>query len=176
MKRSLIVLIFAFLTAAVLTNAQEPSKPSIAPDARMAAAHSVFLRNAGGSDIPFEVISTSFSEWGRFTVADDATKADLIVEVASPDDGRKKKEDSGNGGLQAKLGNGRRSEPAAAPVSTRSDVLMTVRDGKNKVSLWSATEQPKGVEKGMSKEDKFAAAGARLMARFKEKIDPTPQP
>jgi hypothetical protein len=174
MKRSLMLVIFAVLTAAALTNAQEPSKPSIAPDARIAAAHSVFLRNAGGSDIPFEVISTSFSEWGRFTVEEDATKADLIVEVASPDDGRKKKEE--NGGLKVG-GSGHRSEaPAAAPASTRSDVLMTVRDGKNKVALWSATEQPKGVEKGMSKEDKFAAAGARLMARFKEKIDPTPQP
>src|SRR5260370_35532167 len=52
MKRSLMVVIFAILTAAVLTDAQEPSNPSVAPHARMAAAHSVFLRTAGGSAIP----------------------------------------------------------------------------------------------------------------------------
>jgi hypothetical protein len=175
MRGLMCVATFAMLLAATLTAAQEePAKPtSVSPVVRLAAAKSVFVKNAGGSDIPFEVIRLGFSEWGRFTVTQDAAKADLVAEVTSPDDGKKKKEE--NGGFQASSGSGRRSE-APAPTSTRSDVLLAVYDGKVRVTLWSATEQPKGVEKGMSREDKLAAAGARLMARFKERLDPTPQP
>jgi hypothetical protein len=49
---------------------------------------------------------------------------------------------------------------------------MAVRDARTKAVLWSATEKPTSVEKGMSKDEKYAAAGTRLMARFREKIEP----
>jgi hypothetical protein len=179
MRRSLRAATFAILFAAIPIGAQEGGKPlSVAPSVRLAAAKSVFLRNGGGSDIPFEVISLAFSEWGRFAVVTDSTKADLIVEVASPDDGKKKKDEGGGGGLsgQIRQGGSRQSEPPPAPTSTRSDVLLAVYDAKAKVTLWSSTEQTKSVQKGMSKEERFAAAGVRLMARFRERIDPTPEP
>lgn len=171
------LLLFASLVAA----GQEQPKPlAVTPTARLAAAKTVFLRNGGGSDMPFDAISSSFQDWGRFAVVDDATKADLIVEVTSPDDGRKKDKDEGGGGFgvtsQGKHVAGRETDQPSTPVSTRNDVLMTVRDARTKAVLWSATEPPKGVEKGMSKADKFVAAGTRLMAKFRERVEPPPPP
>ena len=39
----------------------------------------------------------------------------------------------------------------------------------------SATEKPKSVQKGMSKDEKFVAAAQRLMSRLRERIEP-PEP
>ena len=156
---------------------QDAGKPlAVTPGVRLAAAKKVFLKNGGGSDTPFDVISMSFSEWARFTVVDDPAKADLLVEITSPDDGRKKdkEKEGGMGGFSAKaqgksIGGGQSEE---TPTSTRSDVLMAVRDAKTKAVLWSGTEKPTSTEKGMSKDEKFAAAGTRLMSRFREKVEP----
>jgi hypothetical protein len=163
--------------AAVLATAQDQPKPqAVTPSARLAAAKTVFLRNGGGSGIPYDVVSSSLADWGRFAIVDEVGKADIIVEVTSPDDGRKKDEGGGGFGVsaQGKQVAGHRQDQPPTPVSTRNDVLMSVLDAKTKATLWSATEVPKGVEKGMSKEDKFVAAGARLMARFKERVEPPP--
>ena len=156
---------------------QETGKPlAVTPAVRLAAAKSVYLKNGGGSDMPFDVITMSFSEWARWAVVDDPAKADLIVEVTSPDDGKKKDKEGGGftASAQGKQVAGHRDEEP--PTSTRNDVLMAVRDAKTKAVLWSGTEKPTSVEKGMSKAEKFAAAGTRLMARFREKVEPNIPP
>lgn len=182
MKRLAAIVLLALVAAPVALAVQQEAqqdtgKPlAVTPTVRLAAAKKVFLKNGGGSDTPFDVISMSFSEWARFTVVDEPEKADLLVEVTSPDDGRKKDKDKeGSGGFTAKaqgktIGGGGQSDQA--PTSTRSDVLMAVRDAKTKALLWSSTEKPTSTEKGMSKDEKFAAAGTRLMSRFREKIEP----
>ena len=181
MKRfgAVIFLLLALAPFALAQEAQESSKPlAVTPGVRLAAAKSVYLSNLGGSDTPFDVISMSFSEWARWRVVSDPAKADLIVEVTSPDDGHKKDKDKegGAGGFTAKAqgrsigGSGDSGD--SAPVSTRNDVLMNVRDAKTKAVLWSGTEKPTSTEKGMSKDEKFAAAGNRLMASFRKRIEP----
>ena len=184
MKRYEAIVLLALMAAPIALAAQQQEsqqdsgKPlAVTPAVRLAAAKKVFLKNGGGSDTPFDVISMSFSEWARFTVVDEPEKADLVVEVTSPDDGRKKDKDKegGMGGFSAKaqgkpIGGGGQSDQT--PTSTRSDVLMAVRDAKTKALLWSSTEKPTSTEKGMSKDEKFAAAGTRLMSRFREKIEP----
>jgi hypothetical protein len=174
------LLLFATIpaTAQEPTTAQEPAKPlAVTPTARLAAAKTVYVRNGGGSSMPFDAISSSFADWGRFAVVEDPAKADILVVVTSPDDGHKKKDDEGGSGFsasaQGKTVAGRRSD-TTAPESTRSDVLMVVQDAKTKATLWTSTEPPKGVEKGMSKEDKFVAAGVRLMDKFKQRVEPPP--
>ena len=165
--------VVAQATPAAPSDQQEAGKPlAVTPGVRLAAAKSVYLKNGGGSDMPFDVITMSFSEWARWVVVDDPAKADLIVEVTSPDDGKKKDKEGGDftASAQGKQVGGHVSEEP--PTSTRNDVLMAVRDAKTKAVLWSGTEKPTSVEKGMSKAEKFAAAGTRLMARFREKVEP----
>jgi len=179
MKRfgAVIFLLLAWAPFALAQDAQESSKPlAVTPGVRLAAAKSVCLKNLGGSDTPFDVISMSFSEWARWRVVDDPAKADLIVEVTSPDDGKKKDKDKegGAGGFTAKAqGRTIGGDPNDnTPTSTRNDVLMSVRDAKTKAVLWSGTEKPMATEKGMSKDEKFAAAGNRLMASFRKRVEP----
>lgn len=160
-------------TAAAPSEAQETGKPlAVTPAVRLAAAKAVYLKNGGGSDTPFDVISMSFSEWARFSVVDDPEKADLIVEVTSPDDGKKKDKEGGGFTASAQGQQVAGHQADEPPTSTRSDVLMAVRDARTKATLWSGTEKPTSVEKGMSKAEKFAAAGTRLMSRFRQKVEP----
>ncbi len=169
-------LIAFFLTAVLALAAQEQNQPSaVTPAARLARAKNVFIRNGGGSDVPYNVISMSFADWERFVVVDDPQNADLVVTVTSPDDGKKKDEGGSGFGVsaQGKQVGGGYKQPSAPP-SDRSDVLLAVADAKTKVTLWSATEQPKGVEKGRSRADKLVAAANRLMSRFRERISPAP--
>lgn len=168
-----LLLLSAAWPAAAQQEPQDTGKPlAVTPTVRLQAAKSVYLKNGGGSDTPFDVITMSFSEWARWTVVDDPAKADLVVEVTSPDDGRKKDKEGGGftASAQGKQVAGHVADEP--PASTRSDVLMAVRDAKTKAVLWSGTEKPTSVEKGMSKAEKFAAAGTRLMARFREKVEP----
>jgi hypothetical protein len=169
----LLVLLAVPFAVAQQPEPQDTGKPlAVTPTVRLAAAKKVYLKNGGGSDTPFDVISMSFSEWSRFTMVDDPAQADLVVEVTSPDDGKKKDKEGGGFTASAQgkqVGGHRDAEP---PTSKRSDVLMAVRDAKTKATLWSGTEKPNSVEKGMSKDEKFAAAGTRLMSRFREKIEP----
>ena len=181
MKRywAVLFLLIAVAGIAAAQETQDTGKPlAVTPGVRLAAAKSVYLKNLGGSDTPFDVIVMSFSEWARWVVVDDPAKADLIVEVTSPDDGKKKDKDSGSGfsaSAQGKqVAGGRKSEDT--PTSTRNDVLMAVRDAKTKAVLWSSTEKPTSTEKGMSRDEKYAAAGTRLMASFRERIEPNQAP
>lgn len=181
MKRfwATILLSMAIIAAAAAQTTPAPAEQSetgkpaaVTPTVRLQAAKTVYLKSGGGSDMPFDAISMLFNEWPRFAMVNDPAKADLIVEVTSPDDGKKKDKDSGGFTASAQgqqVAGHHADEP---PTSTRNDVLMAVRDAKTQALLWSGTEKPTSVEKGMSKADKFAAAGTRLMSRFKEKIEP----
>jgi len=163
---------FALLLLGILPAwAQEPSKPqAVTPSARLAAAKTAFLKNGGGNAIPFDVISMSFADWARFTVVEDPAAADVIIEVTSPDDG-KKKEETGSGGFGVS-GQGKRNDEPSTPANTRTDVLLAVTDAKTKATLWSATEKPNSVQKGMSRDEKYVAAAQRLMARLRQRIEP----
>ena len=181
MKRywAAISLSLAMITVAAAQTAPAPAEPqetgkplAVTPTVRLQAAKTVYLKNGGGSDMPFDVISMSFNEWPRFIMVDDPQKADLIVEITSPDDGKKKDKDSGGFTASAQGQQVAGHHDDEPPTSTRNDVLMAVRDAHTKALLWSGTEKPTSVEKGMSKADKFAAAGTRLMSRFRAKIEP----
>ena len=64
-----------------------PAKPAfVSPSQRLMNAKAVYVKNAGGSSIPFDVINGEFEGWGRFIVVESPEKADLIVEVTSPED------------------------------------------------------------------------------------------
>ena len=67
--------------------APEQKNPTyVSPSARLAAAKTVFVKNNGGSEIPFNVISGGLEGWGRLLLVDSPGQADIIIEVTSPDD------------------------------------------------------------------------------------------
>jgi hypothetical protein len=158
--------------------AQEPpkDKPSYVPPlVRLAAAKTAFIRNAGGSEIPFNVISSGIEGWGRFTLVDSAAKADILVEVLSPDE-------EGGGGVSVssrkRSGAGGRMEESASSSRNLSNgaIKLVVYDGRTHIALWSATEQPKGAMRQKAREDNLVQSAGRLLAKLRERLEPPAPP
>lgn len=150
-------------------NASEKKAPVFVPPAvRLKEAKSVFILNAGGSDIPFNVIEGGIEGWGRYMLAESAEKADLIVEVTSPADENgvtvTSKTTTGTGPAQQSTTSSR--ELGTGPIK------LVVYDARNHVPLWSASEQPKGAFKQKNREDKLVEAAQKLVHAFRERVEP----
>jgi hypothetical protein len=175
MKRALVLTLFCLLlpawAAAQKQKPDDQSKPPVlSPSARLAAARTMYVKSAGGSRIPYNVISTVLEDWGRYTVVDEAARADLIVEITSPDAG---------GGVSVSSTTTRDSV-AGRPVESTSasrelsngPIRMIVRDARSKLPLWSGSEQPKGAMREKAREDNMVEAALRLVRKFRERVEP----
>jgi hypothetical protein len=179
MPKSANHMLFLFILLVALTPsfAQEPTPSSapekkspvfVPPSVRLKEAKSVFLKNAGGSEIPFNVIEGGIEGWGRYVLAESPEKADLIVEVTSPS------EESGvSVTSKTTTGDG---PPQQSTTSTRElgtgPIKLVVYDARNHVPLWSASEQPKGAFKQKNREDKLVEAAQKLVHAFRERVEP----
>jgi hypothetical protein len=167
----LIGLLIPLAGSLIALPAQEPpAKPaSISASARLAAARTVFLKKAGGSDIPFNVITSDIEGWGRFTLVDSAETADLVVEVLSP-------EENGSVTIANSYGVAPGSTQPESSTSTSrelpgSDVKLTVYDPRSKVPLWSGHEKAKPAMKQKVREDNLVQAAERLFAAFRQRVE-----
>jgi hypothetical protein len=155
--------------AAQEQNAPQQKKTPITASARLAAAKTAFVKYAGGSSIPYRVVSSAMEGWGQFTLVDRSDKADIIVEVSAPDT------DSGvsvSGSSKPSSSTGRMEESTTTSrqLST-APVKMLVYDARSKLPLWSATEQPKFAVKQKTREDNLVDAAQQLMTKFREQVE-----
>jgi len=151
---------------------EQPPEPRkyMTPQARMAAAKTVYLRNAGGTDIPFNVIQAGIESWPRYLVVNSPDQADLIIEVLSPE------EISKNTSVGAKVGT---KGGQAAPSSSANDafaptpiIKLTVFDAKTKVVLYSASERPKNAWKEKARTDSQIECAQKLLALLHNRVEP----
>ena len=149
--------------------APAPAKPTfLSPSQRLMNAKTVYLKNGGGSSIPFDVISGGFDGWPRFIVVDSPEKADLIVEVTSPQD------------TKASTTTGSHISASGTPEQTTTTtheigsdrVKMVVQDAKSHIVLWASTQQAKSAMKQRSYNDNLVEAGQKLMTQFHDRIEP----
>lgn len=180
MQRSWAVLVIAMaaMVSPALVGQEEQAEPQekqseakkpayVPPSARLVAAKSALVTNGGGSEIPYNVISSGLEGWGRFKLVDKAPEADIIVEVSSPAE---------SGGVsvssQTQSATGR---PEQTTTTSRNlsggTVKLVVYDAKTKVALWSATEQAKSALRQKAREDNLYQAAARLMTKFRERVE-----
>ena len=161
------------------SGAKDGSKPapqkaeSLSPAARLASARSVHIKRTGGSDIPYTVIGESLQGWGHFVLVDDPEKADLILEVESPED------TSGlTFGASNKADNSSEPDWGSASWLTKQtvsgEVKLSVRDARSGNVLWRAAEQMKSSLKRTSRENSLVEAGERLFLKFHDRIEPPP--
>ena len=175
MRRSVItsILIFLLLSAAWSqeTDAPVPKKnPPVMPTSRLAAAKTAFIKNAGGSSIPFNSIASSMDGWGRFVMVNSPEQADIILEVSSPN--------SGSGvSVSSKTDTSTRTGQPETSTSTTRDlssgpIRLTVIDGKSKSVLWTGSEQPKFAMRKKSLEDNLVEASEKLFTKFHDRVEP----
>lgn len=172
---------FAILVCAVCAFAQEAGKPEqevakpappISPFLRLTSAKSVFIKSSGGSDIPYNVISSSMEGWGRYEIVKSPDKADLILEITAPSD-------SGGGiTVSSSTKNDQFGRPQDSISSSRDlssgggAVKLVIYDARSKAALWSATEEAKGAMRQKAREDNLVSASEKVFTKFHDRIEP----
>jgi hypothetical protein len=166
----------AILLLCALAFAQQPEsqapapKKFVPPSVRLKEAKTVYVKNGGGSDIPYNVIEGGVEGWGRYTVVNSPEKADIIMEVISPQD------DAGGVTVTSKTTNssGRPEESTSSSrnLNTGGDIKLTVMDAHNQVMLWSGKEQARGGFKQKSRADNMVESAAKLLREFRERVEP----
>jgi hypothetical protein len=154
--------------------AQDAAKANLPlnPFTRLTAAKTVYLKNSGGSEIPFNVIETSMEGWGRYQVVNSADKADLIVEVTSPT------ENSGGVSVSSSTKTGASGKPEQSTSSSHEispaggPVKIVVYDARSKAALWSAMEQAKSAMHQKTREDNLVQAAEKVFTKFHDRIEP----
>jgi hypothetical protein len=173
-----LALVGLIIAGLALGRAQQPTPPAASGAAahydRMAAAKYVFLKNAGGNDIPFNVISRGFEGWGHYILVDSPDKADLIIEIQSPDDGSGNK-DKDSEKSKTNVYGGSRSQQQEPPKPVVDVIVFTVYD-KNKRPMWIAREEPKSSIRRKTEEAHLEEAAQKIFNRFHDRIEPPAKP
>lgn len=177
-----LALVGLMIAAIALGRAQQPA-PAATPGApshydTIAAARKVFLKNAGGSDIPFNVISRDFEGWAHYLLVDSPDKADLIIEIRSPDDGSESKDKDSDKGKSHVYSGGQPnsgSQQNEAPGPAADVIVFTVYD-KNKRPMWIAREQPKYTVRHKNEQAHLEEAAQKIFTRFHDRIEPPAKP
>lgn len=176
-----VLVALAILVSAVCLFAQEAAKPAqevakpappMSPFLRLTEAKSVFIKSSGGSDIPYNVISSSMEGWGRYEIVKSPDKADLILEITAPSD-------SGGGvTVSSKTSNDQFGRPQDSVTSSRDlssgsgTVKLVIYDGRSKAPLWSASEEAKGAMRQKAREDNLVNASEKVFTKFHDRIEP----
>ena len=179
----IIALLCVVITALLPASAQETekkapetsaAKPVLAPLARMQAAKTAFVKNVDGSSIGVDTVTTTLEGWGRYKLVDSTAKADLLIEVTSPDD------ESGGVSVSSSSGTGsgryEQSSKSTREVSSGGGQMrLVVRDAKTSSTLWFASEQVKGAMKRNTRENNLVEAAQKLVGKFHERVEPPPK-
>jgi len=150
--------IVIFLTA-ITCVAQEAQKQPISPTQRLVAAKTAYIKNGGGNDMPFNIISSGIEGWGKWIPADSAENADIVIEITSyvNDVGSTKElDEKGN------------EKPHPSVVN----IKLVVSDARTHLPLWTGNERPKGAFKQKAVEENIVDASEKLLQRLHDKVEP----
>ena len=177
---SALALVGLMMASLALGRAQQPQAPATSGAAahldRMAAARTVFLKNTGGNEIPFNVISRDFEGWAHYILVDSPEKADLVIEIQSPDDeSANKDKDSEKSKTHVYGGSQQKEQPKEPPKPPVDAIVFTVYD-KNKRPMWVAREEPKYAMRRKTEQANLEAAAEKIFTRFHDRIEPPPKP
>jgi hypothetical protein len=176
--RCIAPLVVVVLISGILLAQEKPQAPSVqknpayvSPSARLAAAKTAYMKNNGGSEIPFNVISGAMEGWARFILVDAPEQADIVIEVTSPDDDHSSQSTS-----KTKVGASGRMEESASASRTVNEgpIKMVVSDARTHLTLWAASDQPKGGFRQRARDEHLVEAAQRLVTKFRERIEPPP--
>ena len=148
-----------------------PTSHAVSAD-RLVAAKNLFLKHAGGSEIPYNVINSGFEGWGRYVLVDNPDKADLIMEISAPVDNSGTK-------ISTKVNRetGQQEDGYSSSKEFSSDsIKITVYDAKSKRPLWSASDKPKYAMKQKARENNLVESAERLFSKFHDRVEPKKLP
>ena len=150
--------------------------PSVSATTRLLNAKTVFLKNIAGGDIPFEIVNNAVIGWPRYTVVDAAEKADLLIEVSSPEEPKKKDDGGGTSIKGSSSGRDPRTMPSPTYSYSSTDVKLIVRDAHTRAILWAGSEPAKEAFRDSKTEENLEAATQKLVRKLHDRIEPPSLP
>ena len=176
-----IVLLFFSLLCCAQEDTKEAPKPAMAPLARLQAAKTAFVKNVDGSSIGFDTVTSTLDGWGRYQLVDSPAKADLLIEITSPDEGSGGVSVSSSAGPSRTTGGYEQSTKSSRELSSGGGAMrLVVRDAKTRLTLWGASQPVKGAYKKNARENNLVEAAQKLVSKFRDRVEPvenkTPQP
>ena len=172
-------LVVVLLISGVVLAQEKPQAPPeqknpvyVSPSARLAAAKTVFMKNNGGSETPFNVISGGLEGWARSVLVDSPEQADIVIEITSPDDDHSSQQSTGKSKVSG--AQGRMEDSASSRPANEGPIKMVVSDARTHLTLWAASDQPKGGFRQRARDEHLLEAAQRLLTKFRERIEPPP--
>jgi hypothetical protein len=152
---------------------QKTTPLALSRSQRLGAAKTAFVKKVEGSEIPVNVITNSLEGWGRYTLVSSPEKADLLIEITSPE------EQPSSVTINGSHNNPRTGYPESSSSTSRNisnvPIRMSVLDAKTRLPLFSATEQPKHALKQKAREDNLVEAAQTLFSKFHQAVEPNGQ-
>jgi len=151
-------------------SASADQKPTfLSPAQRLAAAKNVFIKQSGGSEIPYNIFTGGIDGWGRYMIVDSPAQADIIIDITSPDDDRSAHPNSDS---KTKVKGSGPPEPTNT-ANYDGPIRVVVSDARTHLTLWAASEQPKGGFRARARDEHIVESAQRLLAKFRERVEPT---
>jgi len=148
---------------------QKKAPPMVSTAARLAAAKTAYVKNGGGSDIPFNVISNAIEGWPRFVLVGSPEEADVVIQVDAPE-----VDQNGVSVTSSSTDSSGNKLSKSSHEMDISYIKVTIYDPKTHVPLWSSMERPKGGFKEKTRDDNIVQAAEVLIERMHQRLDPKP--
>jgi hypothetical protein len=161
------VFLTLILSSSLVAQETKAAHPPVSPNARLMAAKTAYVKNGGGSDIPYNVIEGGMEGWPRLLLVDSPEKADIVVEITST-------EDNTDVSVTSSTDAGGHTATKASRELSVGSIKMLVYDPRTHLPLWTSTEKPKGAFKDRNRQDNIVESAEKLLARFRERMEPLP--
>lgn len=160
------------IVGASLCAQETSSRPAISPSARLKAAKTIFFKHISGSKIGYKAIISNVEGWGKYTVVDSQSDADLIATI----DGPVEFPDSSDSrlGQIGPTGRTENSNPRVQESKRAMNMRFIVFDARNNVALWSGSAQVRSAIKQKGWEDNIVEAAQDLFQKFHDVVEPPP--
>ena len=136
--------------------------------ARLLSARKVLVTRTRGSNIPYDVMTSTLSAWPQFTLVDSPEQADIVVNVETS--GENDVRVSGGSSPNPASGQMEQNSKTSKDISV-SEIRVTVFDARNKRVLWTSSEKVKFAIKKTTKESNMVEAAEQLASRFHDRIE-----
>ena len=140
---------------------------------RLLNAKTVFVRKVAGDDMAFDIVNNAVIGWPRYIVVDSPEKADLLIEVSSPEEPKKDK-DGGTTVSGSAGGRDPRAMQMPPTTYTSTDVKLIVRDAHTRAILWAGTEPAKEAFRQAKTDQNLIDATQKLVRKLHDRVEPPP--
>ena len=171
MNRIIALLFAAMLAAPSLTAKKNKEVPPAPLPSAIVNAKTVFLTNAGGSNLAYDEFYSQMKQWGKFQIVGAPDGADLIIDLSyHVENGGTRVWSSPTSTYDYGSGEWHTQQQTHSAQIVDPQLEMKVYDGKTKSLLWSAVDHRQLARKQKNRDKETVNSADRLLVQLKTRI------